>query len=465
MDLLRLSAFDTSSEEGRSKERHRRAILTAAAAGAAKVVSVGTALISVPLTLHYLGSERYGMWLTISSVVAMMSFADFGIGNGLLNAVAQANGKDDRRAMQGLVSSAFLVLSGIALLIGSIAAIAYPFVSWPRLFNVESVLAASEAGPALAVFLACFLFAIPLGVVQKVQIGLQQGFAVSLWQCGASLLSLGCLLLVIHCEGGLPWLVLAFVGSPLMANALNALIFFGIQARDISPSIIRASGGDMERIARIGALFLVLQIVIAVAFSSDNIVIAQILGAQSVPDYAVPAQMFNLIASVVFMVLSGLWPAYGEAIARGDHKWAIRTYVRSLSVSVPLAACASAILILAAPQILKVWVGRVIDPPLLLLIGFGVWKTLEAGGNATAMFLNGASIVKFQIVASVSMGISAILLKVLLVKWIGVAGAVWATVAANVLCVTIPYIIVVPNILSRMYNSSGPGYPTNVNST
>ena len=77
--FISLTPFDQSTAEGRAQERHRRVALTAGAAALAKLLSVGTALISVPLTLHYLGAERFGMWITISSLIAMLSFADFGI--------------------------------------------------------------------------------------------------------------------------------------------------------------------------------------------------------------------------------------------------------------------------------------------------------------------------------------------------------------------------------------------------
>src|ERR1035438_2273421 len=95
--LLRFTAFDTSSEAGRSKERYRRVALTTLTSVGARGIGTLMALVSVPLTLGYLGKERYGLWMTISSIVAMLSFADFGMGNGLLNAVAVANGKNDPR--------------------------------------------------------------------------------------------------------------------------------------------------------------------------------------------------------------------------------------------------------------------------------------------------------------------------------------------------------------------------------
>ena len=445
--LLQLWPFDGSTPERRAQERHRRAVLSAGAAAFAKAVSIGTALISVPLTLHYLGPERYGMWMTMCSFIAMLSFADLGMGNGLLNAVAAANGEDNRAAIRGLVSSAFLILSCLALMIGSMSVAVYPFVHWAYLFNVHSEPATQEAGPAIAIFLICFALAIPLGIVQKVQTGLQQGFSASLWQCGASLLGLVSLLLAIHLQCGLPWLVMALLGGPLVTNILNSIFYFGVQARDVAPSLRFASGSGAIRIARLGLLFLVLQIVVAVAYSSDNLVIAHMLGAEKVAEYFVPAQMFGLVTTVLNIALAPLWPAYGEAIARGDHAWVKHTLKRSFFLAVCLATAASTVLVLAGPKLLALWVGNSIEPPFVLLLGLGIWKVVEAGGNATGIFLNGANVVRLQVILAGLMGIAAIVLKIVLVERIGVAGVPWATILAYVIFSAVPLAVIVPRIV------------------
>lgn len=109
--VARLKPFETSTLEGRSKERHQRIALAALTSMATKGVALLTMLISVPLTVSYLGAERYGLWMTISLVIAILVFADLGLGNGLLNAVSEANGRDDREAAREYMSSAFFMLS------------------------------------------------------------------------------------------------------------------------------------------------------------------------------------------------------------------------------------------------------------------------------------------------------------------------------------------------------------------
>ena len=60
--------------------------------GVATVVS----FISVPLTVRYLGPERYGAWVTISTLIAWMALADFGLSNSLTNAVSDGYAKAGR---------------------------------------------------------------------------------------------------------------------------------------------------------------------------------------------------------------------------------------------------------------------------------------------------------------------------------------------------------------------------------
>ena len=426
----------------------RRVSLTALAATMAKVVQVGTALISIPLTLHYLGGERFGMWMTISSLIAMLSFADFGIANGVLSAVAQAHGREDRAELQRIVSSGFSMLTAIAAGLLSLFAAAYAFVPWHAVFNVQGELARAEAGPALAVFVACFACAIPLAVVQRVQMGLQQGFLASLWQCVGSVCALAGVLIAIRLQGGLPWLVLALAGAPLMAALLNSLLFYLRSQPDLRPRLARCAAADARRLAATGALFFVLQITVAVAYTSDSIVIAQLMGASAVAEYAVPEKLFGLISIGVAMVLAPLWPAYGEAIARGDHAWVRGTLKRSLLMALGIAGVASLCLVVLAPTLLQWWVSDALAAPFLLLLALAVWKVIEAGGNAVAVYLNGAHVIGLQVAIAVSVAISALLLKLLLIPMFGIAGAVWATVVAYLVFAAVPYAFFLPRLVA-----------------
>lgn len=440
-DALRHAA-DVTTPEGRSRERFRRVALAASASILAKAITILTGIVSVPLTLHYLGPERYGIWMVISSFTVMLSFADMGLGNGILNAIAREHGRDDRAAIRTIVSSGYAMLAVVGAAIALGFAISYPFVDWFRIFNVRSALARAEAGPALAAFIACFALTIPLGLVQKVQTGLQQGFVSSLWQCLGSVMGLIAVLIAIALHAGLPWLVAALVGLPLTSLALNTLMFFRAGNADIAPRLGAFSRSVALASLRTGLMFFLLQLVVSVAYGADSIIVAQNLGADAVAQYAVPERMFSMITMLLMMVLSPLWPAYGEAIERGDHRWVKQALKRAILTAAATSALLSGALVLVGPWLIDLWVGPQIRPTLLLLVGLAIWKITEATASALSIYMNGANLLRTQIILSIISGAAMVALKLVLINRIGVAGIPLAAAATFIPLVGIPMAVI-----------------------
>ena len=73
--------------------------------------SIVTSFVSLPLTLHYINPTRYGIWLTLSSVIGWFSFFDIGFGNGLRNRFAESVAKGQHELARIYVSTTYAMLS------------------------------------------------------------------------------------------------------------------------------------------------------------------------------------------------------------------------------------------------------------------------------------------------------------------------------------------------------------------
>lgn len=427
--LLRWKAFDVSTDDGRSKERYRRVLLTGLAALAARGIGIAVSLISVPITLNYLGIERYGLWMTISSVLALLAFADLGLGNGLLNAVSKADGEDDIQAAQTSVSSAFFMFLAIGFVLAIGFLIVYPLVPWPRVFNVETPVAAKESGPAIAVFVFSFCINLPLGIAQRVHMGYQEGYKNYLWQVAGNLLALGGVLLAVFLKAGLPWLVLAMSGGPALGAFFNWLFLFGVSKRWLFPKWRRVRWDVAHKLVNTGVWFFILQVLTVVGTASDNMVIAQVLGVSAVTVYAVTQKLFSM-TQVAQYFLTPLWPAFGEAMARSDHAWARRTLNRALILSLGIGLFTAVPLVIFGGVVVPWWTQTDIVPSRLLLLGLGLHVLLGAYGGVMSTFLNSGKLLSRQVVFFAIASISSLILKVVLTNTWGVPGVIWATVIA-----------------------------------
>lgn len=442
---LRAEPFEVNSQEGRAQERHRQLLLTTLSSGGANMLAMFISLTIIPLTLTYLGSERFGLWMTISSAVAMLGFSDLGVGSGLMNAVANAHGKDDSEDIKKKIALGILFLSAIATILLLMFFIVNPYVAWAQLFNVTSQIGAKEAAPTIAVIVVFFALSIPAGIALKIQMGLQMGFFANLWLAAGSIVGLVAVLCVIFSNGSLPYLAAAAAAPPVIIGILAGVYFFCKQRPFLRPKFSDLTIKDAKKMASTSGLFLVLQISGLIAFQSDNLIIAHYLGAGAVAVYAVAFKIFSLPTLIMSLFLNALWPAYAEANSRGDKKWIYDSFRKSLRYSVIIVLPLSLILLFTGKWLIAKWVGSSIVPSWDLLLGLFFWAVLTIFGGNFAVVLNGLGIIKFQVITSVSMAIINIIVSVWLVQLIGISGAVWGSVLSLSLIIYLPTSIYLRN--------------------
>lgn len=432
LTLFRLRPFDTSTEGGRSKERLRRAGLTTMSAGAARAVGILASLVSVPLTYRYLGTEQYGLWMVLASLIAAMGFADLGIGLGLVNAISEAYGKDDHDLARRYLSSAFGMLLGITILLAIAGVVAFPYMPWMRIFNVKSPEVATEGARALAVLYAWFVINIPLDVASRVQTGFQKGYVPQILRMLGSVATLAVLLVVIAFHGDLVWLVFGSTVGSIVSAVVNVWVLFR-DAPWLLPSLHSFHLGAAKKILNLGLMFFVLQCAVVLGYTSDNIVITQVMGAAAVAAYAVPQKLFSPIAQIIGMAIDPLWPAYGEALARGDVDWVRKIFWRSLQLVLAVSLPCCMLLVFAGPWILRIFFGKTMHASMPLLIALGTWGVVSAVSSTVSIFLNGAGVLKAQAALAVVASTINLILSIVLTQKFGLIGVCLGSIITQLL--------------------------------
>jgi len=433
-------SIDDSSPHERGRERYRRAAATAFATLAAKGVNMLVLLISVPLTVRYLGQERYGLWMTITSTLSVLSFADLGVGNGVGNAVAFAMGRSDYGAVKRSLASGLLILLAVAVILSVVLVVAFPHVPWPKLYNITSKLATSEAGPASLVLAACFLCSMPLGVVQRAQVGLQEGARYSVWLGAGSLLSLVGLVAATRLHVGLPGLVMAVAGVPVILQAVNFLHYFGFVKPELRPLYSDVDYRIAASLLRVGVGFFVLQLAYVVTTSGDFLIASHILGVASVTQLSIAQRGFFVGPMLAAMLTGPLWAAYGEAMTRGDKRWIAVTLRRSVVTSSVVSAGISATLLAFSEPIFHRWVGAAHVPAPSLCIPLVLSGIVGSATGAGIMLLLGTGMIWEQLPFSIAAMLLGILAKIVLCRAFGLNGLAWATVLVG-LAITTPSVL------------------------
>jgi len=431
--------------------------MTTAATLGTRFLQAVLSLVTVPLALHHFGQERYGLWLTLSSLLSVLVFVDQGMGFGLVQVVARARGVDDRRAVAEYSTAAVVTMAGIGLLVMAATLGVFPIVHWGEVFNVSSAQAVREAGVSTLVLAAGFAVAAVGGVGPRIHQGFQEGFVANAWQLVGSVIAFGSVLVIVRTDASLSWLVAAMVLGPGVGAFAGTLALFGHIRPWLRPSVTLLSAKRFRELVGVSGSFLVTQLSMAAAFAVDNFLVARVLGAAAVPDYAVPARLFYFAQTLVVLVPQALWPAYGEAIAGGDREWAVRAFRRATVLTIAAAVSVALMLALGGLIAIKLWVGEAVQVHRSLLIAMGVGFVAQCAAANVTTFLSGLQALRAQMILSLGLAATAIPLKYYALELAGPWGIPVASALSVSAVVLVPGVLVVRSLLRRTTSQTPSG--------
>jgi O-antigen/teichoic acid export membrane protein len=438
IDKIRLRPFAVDSPEGRASERIRLLSLAAITSGLSKFGSLLIVLASVRWVIGYLGPERFGLWMTITSIISLLSFADLGLSNSVVNLVSDASGKSNFKLVKKIVSNSFFIMTAISLGLGMTFYLLFFFINWSFVLNIKHAISIAETRNSIAIYLAIFLISLPFSVVHRVQVGLQQSWRSNLWTFIGQLLGLAALAIVVNFKGGVPFLIIALAGVPLLISVINHIDYFLRRQPNIRPQFSDFDVLISKSLMQVGALFLFMQLMAVIGNASDNIIISHILGAASVSPYAV-IQKLTLILGVSQLFIAPLWPLFGEAMSRGDHFWAKKVLTKALVLSTLFGVLAAAVILFFGEELIAIWAGASMIPDKSLLVGFALYSIVMSLGGAVSVFLNNGEYLQRQALIFIFASIISIMLKIILVTYYkDSSGAIWGTVIGYLFFYIIP---------------------------
>jgi O-antigen/teichoic acid export membrane protein len=433
-----LKSFLTKRHGNAGRERYRRAGLTASASFISKALTIVISFVSVPLTVHYLGSERYGVWLTIGSLLTWMSMTDFGIaGNALVNLLADAHGKEDKRLAGQHAASAFWALVALSVSIGAIFLFTFHLIPWPTVFHVSSAVPAAELNRACAYSLIFFVVGFPLSMVSSVYGAYQDGFMANIWNIAGSALALISLIVVAQMKGGLPQLVLAISGTRIVVGLANVYYMFFRKYPWLMPRPSAVRWTSIKRLLSLGGNYMITQLAGLGIYQSQPMIITQMLGPSYVVIFVVAQKIVTLPNDLVFMATAPFISAYGEAKARADWGWINRAFRNSMLASLAFGVPATVGIALVAKPLIRIWAGKAAVPNTQVVLWLSVYTLICVGMLSVGQLLCGLERADILAYSLSFCALCAIGLGIVFARWWGVGGVAFA-MALSKICTSCP---------------------------
>lgn len=415
--------------------------------------SILASFLLVPLTINYLDTENYGIWLTLSSFIAWFSFFDIGLGNGLRNKFAEAKAKGDMTLARGYVSTAYFTIGAVSLGLIVIFTILNVFIDWTKVFNASPSLQ-KDLSLLMPIVFGFFCLQLVVKLITTIYTADQhhsmQGKINFFTQVGSLLLIW---IMTKTSESSL--LVFGTIFSAFPVILLLAFNFLAFRKRynDFKPTLSLLKRKNLKDIFGIGISFFVIQVSWIAMTSTDNFIITQLFTPKDVVPFNISLKYFSIASMLFSIIVTPYWSSFTDAYFSNDLEW-IKKSMKQLNKFILLFSGFCIVLLATSSFTYSIWIGNKLSIPFTLSCLMCIYTILIIALSPYNFFINGIGKTRIQLIQSVLMAILNIPVSVFLANTLnlGTNGIILGTI----LCV-IPGVVLSRIQYYRLINNMAKG--------
>jgi len=350
--------------------------------------SVVIGFLLVPLLIDYLDAQRYGIWLTLTSIIGWFSFFDAGLGNGLRNNLTEALAKGHRKLAREYVSTTYAILGIIFLSILLIFYIINPSLDWNKILNAGSVSADELSLLALIVFTFFFLRFI-FNLIGIIAMADQRPALNNSFGPISNFISLIIIyILSFTTKGNLVLMGFVLSATPVVVLFMASVVLFHGKYIQLRPSVRTVRLSHAGLLLGLGIKFFTIQISGLILFSTSNVIITQALGADQVTTYNIAFKYFQIPIMLFGIIMIPIWSAVTDAFVREDYTWLKGTLLKLNKISC-LFAVGIVFLLFISPWIYNLWIGERVRVPFVVSTAMALYAIMMVFISPYSHYING----------------------------------------------------------------------------
>ena len=397
-------------------------------------------LAFVPIMLTYLGSERYGIWLTLYSLVGWIGVFDLGLGNGLKIILTESFSRNRINEIRVSISSAYILIGCIIVLLGLVFLITNLFFDWEIVLGLTDT-TNLNIKISLNILLISFLLILFIKLVGVIYASLQMPYIDNLIKtCGQVLFLISIVILIwFNAEPSLILVSIFSVVSLIILYLYYSIYLFKIKKPFLLPKWRFFSRKAAKVILLPGFSFFIIQICMVVLYSSDNMIILNLLSPDAVTEYNISYKYFSMPFVFFTLYISTHWPAFIDALAKKDYVW-ISAKIRKFNYIYLFLIGLYYLFFVLYDIIVPIWVGDdMAYENVELNFSMVIYFLISSYATIYTYVINASGKIRVQLLTYILIAIINIPLSVFFVKYIDLGSS--GVIIASALCVFLLLII------------------------
>jgi len=414
--------------------RFRRVVHGVASGYGVLVTTAIYGLASVPVALHYLSPERFGLWALMSSIGAYLSLIDLGMSSSVARLLVDH--KDDRASGNygRLIKTGWLVLLAQAMLLLVVGFVLAP-VLWTFLKGIppkgipihlegDFIALMRWQSVVLALGFATRIFSHLLNAHQRVDL-------FNLSQMANLLLQFVFLWWFFYLGQGVFSLVWASLVGSVSGAGICLAACWKLRLFPPSGAWGRASWACFKDVFDYGKDVFLVAVGTQLILFSQSMIITRCVGINAAAAWVVGTRVYNLVSQALWRVFDFSGPALSEMIVRGERALLRERFKGLVILSAALSGVSAVVFALCNTTFVSIYAhGKVYWSPLNDVL-LGLWMIVMTILHCHNSFVLLTKKVQFMRYVYFVEGLVFVAASLLLAGWGGLPAMILCSVAAS----------------------------------
>lgn len=275
-----------------------------------KVLNISIRLFTLPLTLNYLGTEKFGIWILVASISGYIQLFDFGISSALVNETTKLNTIGNYKKSNEYILSSFYFISFIAVFSGVVSIPIIYNINWVSLFNLSHAISHSLVTNIFLIGIISFFIQLPLSIFLKIPYTHQKGHISELFLAIGNIVSAAGIVASVFFDLGI-LLLIFFLTIPQILAALGLIIYLLIKKYVILIGLSFKYIYDIiKKLRSVGIDFIVMQVVGTLMVALQFNLLGYFENAIEVGKYGFLTQIYVAIQMPFSVIQLAIWTKF-----------------------------------------------------------------------------------------------------------------------------------------------------------
>jgi O-antigen/teichoic acid export membrane protein len=365
-----------------------------------KGFSVLISIIYVPIVLGFLDQTKYGIWVTLTTIVHWVRLADIGIAGGMRLKLSQAIATKDFQHGRIHVSTTYGIIGSIFLIVLTVFYFINPHLDWQGILNT-TIISQAELVRITSITVTFFVLSFILQTVNMIYLSHGNSAAESLIHLMISGITLLLVWLTsrLATKGNLTLLATIVTGIPVLVYAAVSIYTYSYKFPQFRPSFKLVKVKDSQSLMILSLQSFVSTLTYLIIYGSVPFVVAHLFSPNEVTVYNIAYSMFNLPIMLISLVVMPIKPLVTLAYTKGDYNW-IRMMLGKLKKISMLFVAGIIVMILLNQFIYRIWIGDKVVIPFILSASLGIFAIINVLQFAYSIIVLGTGKMIINIILS-----------------------------------------------------------------